>query len=133
MSSIQLSELEYDVSENSPRSKLDLTGAIPFFLIHVAAIVGAFFVEWTTEAIAIGLISYVMRMFGVTAGYHRYFSHRTFKMSRFGQFLMAFLAQSSAQRGALRRVRSAFFAFFLSCARGRRGQNVTIFFYCTNR
>ena len=101
MSSIQLSELEYDVSENSPRSKLDLAGAIPFFLIHIAAIVGAFFVEWTTEAIAIGVISYVMRMFGVTAGYHRYFSHRTFKMSRFGQFWMAFLAQSSAQRGAL--------------------------------
>ena len=40
-------------------------------------------------------------MFGVTAGYHRYFSHRTFKMSRLGQFLLAFLAQSSAQRGAL--------------------------------
>jgi hypothetical protein len=26
-----------------------------------------------------------------------------------------------------------FLRFFLSCARGRRGQNVTFFFYCTNR
>jgi stearoyl-CoA desaturase (delta-9 desaturase) len=44
---------------------------------------------------------YVVRMFGVTAGYHRYFSHRTFRTSRAGQFVLAFLAQSSAQRGIL--------------------------------
>jgi len=40
-------------------------------------------------------------MFGVTAGYHRYFSHRSFKTSRVGQFLLAVLAQSSAQRGVI--------------------------------
>ena len=101
MSSLQLSELEYDVQETNPRARLELAGAIPFALIHLAALVGAFLVEWTLEAMMIGVVSYWVRMFGVTAGYHRYFSHRTFKMSRFGQFLLAFLAQSSAQRGAL--------------------------------
>ena len=40
-------------------------------------------------------------MFGVCAGYHRYFSHRAFKTSRAGQFVLACLAQSSAQRGVL--------------------------------
>ena len=44
---------------------------------------------------------YLLRMFGVCAGYHRYFSHRAFKTSRVGQFVLACLAQSSAQRGVL--------------------------------
>jgi stearoyl-CoA desaturase (delta-9 desaturase) len=46
-------------------------------------------------------VLYVVRMFGVTGGYHRYFSHRSYKTSRVVQFLLAFLAQTSAQRGAL--------------------------------
>ena len=40
-------------------------------------------------------------MFGVTAGYHRYFSHRSYKLGRAAQFLMAFLAQTSGQKGVL--------------------------------
>jgi len=38
---------------------------------------------------------------GVTAGYHRYFSHRAFSTSRVFQFLLAVGAQSAAQRGVL--------------------------------
>jgi stearoyl-CoA desaturase (delta-9 desaturase) len=45
--------------------------------------------------------SYAIRMFGVTAGYHRYFSHRSYTMDRWAQFLMAFLAQTSGQKGVL--------------------------------
>lgn len=40
-------------------------------------------------------------MFGVTAGYHRYFSHRSYKTGRIFQFLLALLAMSSAQKGVL--------------------------------
>ena len=46
-------------------------------------------------------VLYVVRMFGVTGVYHRYFSHRTYKTSRVFQFMLAFLAQTSAQKGAL--------------------------------
>ena len=45
--------------------------------------------------------SYVIRMFGVTAGYHRYFSHRSYKLGRVAQFVMAVLAQTSGQKGVL--------------------------------
>ena len=45
--------------------------------------------------------SYVLRMFGVTAGYHRYFSHRSYKLGRVAQFALACLAQTSAQKGVL--------------------------------
>jgi len=44
---------------------------------------------------------YVVRMFGITGGYHRYFAHRSYKTSRVFQFLLAFLAMSSSQKGVL--------------------------------
>jgi stearoyl-CoA desaturase (delta-9 desaturase) len=40
-------------------------------------------------------------MFAITGFYHRYFSHRTFRTSRFMQFLFALLGATSMQRGAL--------------------------------
>ena len=40
-------------------------------------------------------------MFFVTGVYHRYFSHSTYKTSRFFQFLLAFGAESSLQKGVL--------------------------------
>jgi stearoyl-CoA desaturase (delta-9 desaturase) len=40
-------------------------------------------------------------MFGITAGFHRYFSHRTFKTTRIFQFFLAFLGTASAQKGPL--------------------------------
>ena len=50
---------------------------------------------------ALALAAYFARMALVTAGYHRYFSHRAFKTSRAFQFVLAVLAQSSAQKGVL--------------------------------
>lgn len=73
---------------------------IPFLLVHVAAL-AALFTGVTRGALILCVVLYVARMFGVTAGYHRYFSHRSFRTSRAGQFVLAFLAQSSAQRGVL--------------------------------
>ena len=49
----------------------------------------------------LALVAYFARMVLVTAGYHRYFSHRAFKTSRAFQFVLAVLAQSAAQKGPL--------------------------------
>lgn len=84
-----------------PRSKsIQLVPSIPFFLVHLAAF-GVFFTPFAWKWIALCLGLYGVRMFGVTAGYHRYFSHRTYKLGRVSQFLMAVLAESSAQKGVL--------------------------------
>jgi stearoyl-CoA desaturase (Delta-9 desaturase) len=40
-------------------------------------------------------------MFWVTGGYHRYFAHKSYKTSRWFQAVIAFMAQTSAQKGAL--------------------------------
>lgn len=44
---------------------------------------------------------YTLRMFGITAGYHRYFSHRSYRMARVPQFIMAFIGSTSVQKGVL--------------------------------
>jgi stearoyl-CoA desaturase (delta-9 desaturase) len=46
-------------------------------------------------------VFYFVRMFGITAGYHRYFAHRSFKMGRVSQFLLACLGCSALQKGPL--------------------------------
>jgi stearoyl-CoA desaturase (delta-9 desaturase) len=40
-------------------------------------------------------------MFFLTAGYHRYFAHHTYKMNRFWQFVMAFGGTTAVQKGPL--------------------------------
>ncbi len=72
----------------------------PFLLSHLAPL-GAFWVAVPSNVWIWFLALYAIRMFGVTGGYHRYFAHRTYKTSRVFQFVLAFIAQSSAQRGVL--------------------------------
>jgi stearoyl-CoA desaturase (delta-9 desaturase) len=77
-----------------------LVETIPFVLAHLACLAAIWTGVHTTDLIiAAGL--YALRMFGVSAGYHRYFAHRSFKTSRAFAFFLGFLAQSSAQRGIL--------------------------------
>jgi stearoyl-CoA desaturase (delta-9 desaturase) len=75
---------------------------------HYALLMGVHLtclLAWTTgvsaEVLVLCGVLYVARMFGVTAGYHRYFSHRSYKTSRAFQLLLALLAMSSGQRGVL--------------------------------
>jgi stearoyl-CoA desaturase (delta-9 desaturase) len=75
--------------------------SLPFYGVHVAAVVGVALVGWSWKGVALAVALYYVRMFGVTGGYHRYFSHRTYKTSRAFQFFLAVLAQSSLQKGAL--------------------------------
>ena len=80
--------------------RVPLIRAIPFFAVHLVAI-AAFFTPFHWKYVALSLAMYYIGMFFVTAGYHRYFSHRSFKTSRVFQFVLAFMAQSSAQKGVL--------------------------------
>ena len=76
-------------------------GAVAAFAtLHLAAL-GVFFVPFRWSYFWLMLAMYAVRMFGVTAGYHRYFSHRSFKLNRFYQLLLALLAQSSGQKSVL--------------------------------
>jgi stearoyl-CoA desaturase (delta-9 desaturase) len=75
--------------------------SMPFFGVHVAAVVGIGLLGWSWKWFLLAVGMYYLRMFGVTGGYHRYFSHRTYRTSRWFQFVLAVLAQTSLQKGAL--------------------------------
>jgi stearoyl-CoA desaturase (delta-9 desaturase) len=72
-----------------------------FWSFHAAAIVGVILCGFSWSGLALAVGAYFVRMVLVTAGYHRYFSHRAFKTSRGFQLLLALGAQSSLQRGVL--------------------------------
>jgi stearoyl-CoA desaturase (Delta-9 desaturase) len=72
----------------------------PFVLMSVST-VAAFFVGFSWVAFSVAVFLYVVRMFGITGVYHRYFSHKTYKTSRGMQFILALLGNSAAQRGPL--------------------------------
>lgn len=75
-------------------------GSFGFIFIHLipfAAIwTGATAFDWF---VCVAL--YFIRMFFVTGVYHRYFSHRTYKTSRWFQFFLAFMAETTVQKGVL--------------------------------
>ncbi len=87
-------------SRDDKSPPMDWVSSVPFFMIHVAAL-GVFLVDFKWWYPVVALALYGVRMFGVTAVYHRYFSHRTYKTSRAFQFVLAWIACSSAQKGPL--------------------------------
>ena len=88
------------MSKRAPDERVAVAKSVPMLLVHVAAL-GVFFVpfHWSYAATAVGL--YALRMFFITAGYHRYFGHRAFKTSRAFQFVLALGGATAAQKGAL--------------------------------
>lgn len=75
---------------------------LPFIGMHLAVfLVFLPNVHATTTAIALCIANFFIRMFGITAGYHRYFAHRAFKTSRWFQFVMGWLGGMAMQKGPL--------------------------------
>ncbi len=86
--------------ERGPDEHVDTIKSIPFILMHLMPL-GAIWtgVRLGDVLLCIGL--FYVRMFFITAGYHRYFSHRTYKLGRGMQFVMALGGATCAQKGAL--------------------------------
>jgi stearoyl-CoA desaturase (delta-9 desaturase) len=74
--------------------------AVPFVALHLA-LPAVLVVPFTWGAVLLCGVNYLWRMFGITAGYHRYFAHRSYQTSRFFQFVLAWMACSALQKGPL--------------------------------
>ncbi len=64
---------------NGWRSVYFNVSTIPFWSVHLAAIVGVLALGWSWRGVALALALYAPRMFFATAGYHRYFAHRSYR------------------------------------------------------
>ena len=73
---------------------------ISMLVIHLLCLL-VFFTGASWIAFSVFLFSFVIRIFGITAGYHRYFSHKSYKTTRWFQFVLAFLGASAMQNGPL--------------------------------
>ncbi|HEX8492115.1 MAG TPA: acyl-CoA desaturase [Pyrinomonadaceae bacterium] len=82
------------------REKLDYSVCAQFLFMHVACLL-VISVGISAVAVAICLALYVIRMFAITAGFHRLFAHRTYRTGRIFQFLIAFAGTASYQKGPL--------------------------------
>ncbi len=97
--------MTHDLIEPQDQSELELPvgsdildpSAIPFVLVHIACL-GAIWTGVSASALALGIALYWLRIFAIGAGYHRYFSHRTFETSRAFQFVLGLVSESTAQR-----------------------------------
>lgn len=84
----------------APKLALAWSALVPYALVHVACL-GAFWTGITWTTFWVFGASFLVRMFGLTAGYHRYFSHRAYKTSRPVQFVLALLGTLALQGGVL--------------------------------
>ncbi len=87
------------ISENQWHS-IDWLRVVPFTLIHLACF-AVIFVGFSWFALAFAIALYLIRMFAITAFYHRYFSHRAFRTSRAFQFILALIGATAVQRGPI--------------------------------
>jgi stearoyl-CoA desaturase (delta-9 desaturase) len=71
-----------------------------FVAMHLACLF-VFVVPFSLKLLGLAAAGYVLRMWAITAGYHRYFAHRSFKTSRAFQFVLAFLGTSAMENGPL--------------------------------
>ncbi|MGQ4001425.1 acyl-CoA desaturase [Francisellaceae bacterium CB300] len=79
--------------------KIDLA-FIAFTAMHIACI-GVFFITWNITALVVFLSTFFIRTFALTAGYHRYFAHKSFQTSRAFQFILALVGSWASQNGPL--------------------------------
>eukprot|EP00898_Chlorokybus_atmophyticus_P001649 jgi/Chlat1/2485/Chrsp175S02357 len=72
-----------------------------YCLMHVAALLTPFLWRPTLPRAALLLITYNLRMFGITGGYHRLLAHKSYETSRAFGFFLAWLGASAMQKGPL--------------------------------
>lgn len=76
----------------------DLLG---FGVLHVVAVMTIVTVGFSWGAFGLFLATYAIRTWGVCVGFHRYFSHHSFKTSRPMQFAIAVVGTTAMQKGVL--------------------------------
>jgi len=71
-----------------------------FIAMHLACLLVVVYPPtWPLVLLALG--RYVVRMWAITVGYHRYFAHRSFRTSRVFQFVLALIGCTAMENGPI--------------------------------
>jgi len=88
----------FDNASGNPQSRW--ARVVPLLVLHLGCL-GILWVGWSPIAVGAAIGLYALRAFFVTAFYHRYFSHRTYRTSRVAQAVFGVLGNTAVQRGPL--------------------------------
>jgi stearoyl-CoA desaturase (delta-9 desaturase) len=91
----------YSIASHLRRFSAIENAANAFFVVLHLSVLFVFVVPVSWKIIAFTLGSYSVRMWAITAGYHRYFAHRAYKTSRALQFIMAVIGATTLQHGPI--------------------------------
>jgi len=80
--------------------EFDWVKSFPFLLVHLICLL-VFIVGFSWVAFITAAVLFFIREFSLTAFYHRYFSHQTFKTNRCWQFIFAAIGCAALQRGPI--------------------------------
>jgi stearoyl-CoA desaturase (Delta-9 desaturase) len=83
-----------------PFSAMERLSNALFVAIH-ASVLLVFVVPFSWKLVALALGGYGLRMWAITAGYHRYFAHRSYKTGRAWQLVLAVLGTTAMQNGPI--------------------------------
>ena len=76
------------------------TACLGFILMHLLCLL-VFWQGISVAAVATFFLTFLTRTFALTGGFHRYFSHRSFRTGRLFQFILGFVGTAAMQRGPL--------------------------------
>ena len=82
------------------RTSWSRLSVVPFVIFHAMPLL-IIFTGVTARAVVLAAVTYSVRLISITAGYHRYFSHRTYRTGRIRQFVLALIGVTAVQRGPL--------------------------------
>ena len=88
------------VAQDGWLTRTDQLSRVIYWGIH-ASVLLVLVVGAPIEAVLLCAATYLVRVFGITGGYHRYFAHRSYKTGRVFQFVLAWLGCSATQKGPL--------------------------------
>jgi stearoyl-CoA desaturase (Delta-9 desaturase) len=80
--------------------RLNWRSSAPFLAFHLIPVA----MIWTgapASSLVLAAVLYFVRMFFITAGYHRYFAHRSYRLPRWAQLVMAVGGTTAFQKGPL--------------------------------
>jgi stearoyl-CoA desaturase (delta-9 desaturase) len=89
------------MDRNPDADRIHWMKSSPFLLAHAVALATPLLAPLAWKWVLLAAASYALRMFAITAGYHRYFSHRAYRTGRLFQAILAVLGATATQKGPL--------------------------------
>jgi stearoyl-CoA desaturase (delta-9 desaturase) len=88
------------VAMDGDPERIDWTRGVPYIAIQLAPL-AIIWTGWSWLAVVMAVFLFALRVFTLTGFYHRYFSHRAFKVGRLTQFVFGWIGCTSIQKGPL--------------------------------